>query len=97
MSTTPLKKNVSKYLIFDSADEKKTILKKYQEIWNGIKNKIETINGGKTSEYGRDFMKIRFDSDDDLRLNKQLKFPTMTIVVRFVFEEDGCDNRRLCY
>ena len=39
-------------------------------------------------------MKIRFDSDDDLRLNKQLKFPTMTIVVRFVFEEDGCDNRR---
>ena len=42
-------------------------------------------------------MKIRFDSDDDLRLNKQLKFPTMTIVVKFVFEEDGCDNRRLCY
>ena len=32
-------------------------------------------------------MKIKFDSDD-LSLNKQLKFPTMTIVVRSVFEED---------
>ena len=33
-------------------------------------------------------MKIKFDSDD-LPLNKQLKFPTMTIVVRSVFEKDG--------
>ena len=33
--------------------------------------------------------KTKFDSDDDLPLNKQLKFPRMTIVVRSVFEEDG--------
>ena len=33
--------------------------------------------------------KIKFDSDDDLPLNKQLKFPTMTIAVRSVLEEDG--------
>ena len=32
-------------------------------------------------------MKIKFDSDDDLPLNKPLKFPTMTIVVRSVFED----------
>ena len=32
-------------------------------------------------------MKIKFNSDDDLPLNKQLKFHNMTI--RFVFEEDG--------
>ena len=37
----------------------------------------------------KDFMKIKFDSDDNLLLNKQLKFPTMTIIVRSVFEEDG--------
>ena len=35
------------------------------------------------------FMKIKFDSDDNLLLNKKLKFPTMTIIVRSVFEEDG--------
>ena len=34
-------------------------------------------------------MKIKFDSDVDLPLNKQLKFPTMTIVVRSLFEKDG--------
>ena len=65
------------------------MLKKYTELCDGIKNEIEIINGGKAGEYGKDFMKIKFDSDDDLPLNKQLKFPTMTIVVRFVSEEDG--------
>ena len=33
-------------------------------------------------------MKIKFDSYDDLPSNKQLKFPTMTVAVRSVFEED---------
>ena len=34
-------------------------------------------------------MKIKFNSDDDLFLNKQLKFLSLTIIVRTVFEEDG--------
>ena len=34
-------------------------------------------------------MKIKFNSDDDLLLNKQLKFHNMVITIRFVFEEDG--------
>ena len=34
-------------------------------------------------------MKIKFETDDDLPLNKPLKFPTMTITVTSVFEEDG--------
>ena len=34
-------------------------------------------------------MKIKFDSDDDLPLKKPLKFPTMTIIVTYVFEENG--------
>ena len=34
-------------------------------------------------------MKIKFDSDDDLPLNKPLKFHLMTITIRAVFEEDG--------
>ena len=32
-------------------------------------------------------MKIKFNSDDDLRLNKQLKFLSLTIIVRTVFED----------
>ena len=58
-------KNGSKYLIFDSADKNKEILKKYNKLWNGIKNEIEPINGSKEGEYGKDFMKIKLDTDDN--------------------------------
>ena len=34
-------------------------------------------------------MKIKFNSDDDLPLNKTLKFPTLTIMIRSVFVEGG--------
>ena len=30
-------KNGNKYLIFDSVDENKELLKKYNDVWNGIK------------------------------------------------------------
>ena len=82
-------KNGNKYLIFDSVDENKEVLKKYADVWDGIKSKIKAINGGKENDYGKDYMKIKFNSDDDLRLNKPLKFHAVTIIVRSVFEEDG--------
>ena len=34
-------------------------------------------------------MKIKFNSDDDLPLNRQLKFPTLAIIIRSIFEEGG--------
>ena len=37
----------------------------------------------------KDYMKIKFISDDNLPLNKPLKFDLMTIIIRYVFEEDG--------
>ena len=39
-------KNGSQYLVFDTTDENKEVFKKYIELWNEIKNEIETINGG---------------------------------------------------
>ena len=68
--------------------EKRSIKKKHRFL-NGIKNEIESINDRKKFEYGEEFMKIKFDTDDNLPLNKQLNFPTTTVVVTFVFEEDG--------
>ena len=79
--------NRNKYLVFDSTDENKKIFKKYRELWDGIKN--ETINGGKKAEYSKDFMKIKFNTDDNLPLNKPLKLHLLTIIVRCIFEEDG--------
>ena len=43
--------------------------KKYQDAWSGIKNKIEAVSSGKYG-YEKDYMKIRFNSDDDLPLDK---------------------------
>ena len=77
-------------MIFDnSVNENRELLKKYADVWDGIKNKIKTINGGKENDYGKDYMKIEFNSDDNLPLNKPLKFDAMTIIIRSVFKEDA--------
>ena len=81
-------KGVNKYLVFDSTDENKELLKKYNDVWNGIKNKIEEVSSGEC-DYEKDYMKIKFNSDDNLPLNKPLKLHLMTITIRSVFEEDG--------
>ena len=54
-----------------------------------MKHLIETINGGKKGKYEKDFMKIRFESDDNLPLNNILELHMLTTIVRSVFEEDG--------
>ena len=80
--------NENKYLIFDSIDENKELLKKYNDVFNGIRNKIKKISGDEC-DYEKDYTKIKFNSDDDLSLNKALKFHKFTITIRSVFEEDG--------
>ena len=37
-------KGVNKYLVFDSTDENKKLLKKYNDVFNGIRHKIKEIN-----------------------------------------------------
>ena len=70
--------------VFDSADENKELLKKYGDVFNGIRDKIKEINSN-DCDYEKDYMKIKFNSDDDLPLNKSLKFALMTITIRWVF------------
>ena len=81
-------KNGNKYLTFASTDKNKKVLEKYTKLWDEIKYDIKTINGGKSAEYEKDYMKIKFNSDDDLPLNKILKLHNLTIIVRSVFEEN---------
>ena len=71
-----------------STDENKELLKKYSDVFHGIRNKIKKISGDKC-DYEKDYMKIKFNSDDDFPLNKQLKFHNMIITIRSVFEKDG--------
>ena len=90
LNAFPLKeKNGSKYLVFDSTDENKEVFKKYPELQDRIKNEIESISGGKKGKHGKDFMKIKFNTNDNLLLNKPLNLYLLTIIVRYIFEEDG--------
>ena len=70
-------------------DKNKKVLEKYTSLWDKIKYHTQTINAGKSGEYEKDYMKIMFNSDDDLPLNKILNLCILTIVVRSVFEEDS--------
>ena len=52
-----------------------------------MKNQIKKINNGSIGEYGKNYTKIKFDYDDDLPLNKILKFHVLTIIIRNAFEK----------
>ena len=67
-ATEYFKENDGKYLILDSAD-------KYGEVLYGITSEIETLNGGKELFYKKNCGRIVINTDDDLHLNKPLKFP----------------------
>ena len=77
------------HLVFALTEESNEVLTKYRNLWNESEYLIKTINGGAAGDYGKDFMKIKFNSDDNLPLNKTLKLFMLTVVVRSVFEEDG--------
>ena len=62
-------KGVNKYLVFDSTDENKELLKKYNDVWNGIKNKIKEVSDSEC-DYENYYINIKFNSDDNLPLNK---------------------------
>ena len=48
-------KNENKFLVLDDVDENKKVSKKYEEVWESVKEEIETINGGEKFGYGKDF------------------------------------------
>ena len=81
-------KGVNKYLVFDSVDENKELLKKCNDVFNGNMDKIKKVSND-DCDYEKDYMKIKFNSDDNLPLKKPLKFHNMAITIRSVFEEDG--------
>ena len=76
-------------LTFASPDEDKNVLEKYTKLWDEIKYHIQTINPGKSGEYEKDYMGIKLNSDYDLPLNKILKLHMLTIIVKYISEEDG--------
>ena len=75
-----LKSNGSEYLVITSAYKNKEVLTKYTEL-------IKAINSGKADEYEKDFIKNKFNSDDNLPLNKILKLHNLTIIVNLFLKK----------
>ena len=81
-------------MIFASIDKNKKALENSTELWDEIKDKIEKkMSVGKPIKYKEDFMKIKFESDDDLNhilpLGKTLNITVCIITVKSVFQENN--------
>ena len=80
--------NEVKYLTLVLTDEGKDTLKTYEELWNKIRDLIRSITNN-SDDYDEKYIKIKFNLNDDLLLNKTLELRNMVIVVRSVFYEDN--------
>ena len=69
-----------KYLILDSTE-------RYDEAFSEIKKEIETINSGKELFYEKNYARIGVNTNDNVPLNKPLKFPSLTMIIRCVFQK----------
>ena len=63
-------------------------IKKYEELWIKIWDLIRLLTKS-LDDYDEISMKTKFDSDDNLPLNKMIEIPIATIVVRAVFHENN--------
>ena len=54
-----------------------------------LKIVLKKISNNELGEYEKDFMKIQFNSDDDIPLNKVLNFRIITVIIRNIFVKDG--------
>ena len=61
-------------------NESKEIIKKYEELWNRIRYLIILITKN-SDDYDEKYMKIKFNSDEELPLNKTIEIPSTIIAV----------------
>ena len=77
---------INKYLTLVPTNESKKLIKNIKKLWSKIRDLIRSI--AKNSEYcDEKYMKIKFDSDDDLPVNKTLEIHNATIVFRAAFHK----------
>ena len=77
--------NKSKYLTLVHTNESKEKTKNYEELWCKIRHLIRSIT--KNLDDYNEKMKIEFNSDEKLPLNKTIEIPSMIILVRAIFHE----------
>ena len=76
--------NKNRYLILVPTNENKEKIKKYEELWSKIRDLIRSVTKN-LDDFDEKCMKIKFNSDDKLHLNKMIEIPSMVVVSRAVF------------
>ena len=76
-------------MVFLFTDKNREALENCTELWDEVKDQIKTISCDNPIGYGKDFIKARFESNDDLPLGKILNIPVCIIVVKSVFQRDN--------
>ena len=59
-----------------------------KKFFSGITSETQTINGGEKLFYGEDYVNIGVNTDNNVPLNKKLKFSSIIIIIRCVFEKN---------
>ena len=77
----------TKYFNIDNTYINKKILQKYMLLWDDIKDIIENKGGQPFSNFVKDNMTFKIDTDDDIPLNKVLK-SDVVILLKSVIEQD---------
>ena len=76
--------NVRYLIIFDDAD----ILRKFANIQKSIRAKIEE-NTGRIVQYDRDYMRIKFERNDNLPTDDIVKMHLVKIIIRSAVAQNG--------
>ena len=81
--------NGNKYLRLGPTNESKEKIKN-EDLWIKVRDLIRSITKN-SDDYDEKYIKIKFDSDDELPLNKMIEIPTIAIVIRAIFVENSKD------
>ena len=76
--------NGNNYLTLVPTNEGKEKIKMYEELWIKIEELIRLITKKYLDDYQDKYIKIKFDSDDNLPLNKTIEIPIVKIVLFFM-------------
>ena len=76
--------NVWYLIIYSDAD----VLRNFANIWKSIRAKIEENTGG-TVQCDKDYMKIKFESNDNLPTDNIANIHQVAIIIRSIFAQNG--------
>ena len=78
--------NKSKYLILVPTSKEK--IRKFEELWSKSRNLITSMTKN-SDDYDEKYMKIKFNSDGKLLLNRMIEIPSLIIFFRAIFDENN--------